>query len=84
MKYKVQIVHAAEKEMDKLPTVIHTRISRRILSLEDDPRPKSVKKLSGREEYRLRVGDYRVLYTVDDKDTIVIIFAVSHRREAYY
>ena len=84
MKYKVRIVHTAEREMDNLPAVIHTRISRRILSLEDDPRPKGVKKLSGREEYRLRVGDYRILYTVDDKDTIVIICAVSHRREAYH
>ena len=83
MKYKVQIVHAAEKEMDKLPTAIHTRISRRILSLEDNPRPRGVKKLSGREEYRLRIGDYRVLYTVDDKDSIVTIFAVGHRREVY-
>jgi len=83
VKYKVQIVHAAEKEMDKLPAVIHTRISRRILSLEANPRPRGVKKLGGREEYRLRAGDYRVLYTVDDKDNMVTIFAVGHRREVY-
>ena len=83
MKYKVQILHAAEKEMDKLPTATHTRISRRILSLEDNPRPKGVKKLGGREEYRLRVGNYRVLYTVDDEESIVTIFAIGHRREVY-
>ena len=83
MKYKVRIVHAAEKEMDNLPRAIHARISRRILSLEDNPRPRGVKKLSGREEYRLRVGDYRVLYTVDDTDSMVTIFAIGHRREVY-
>ena len=83
MKYKVRIVRTAEKEMDKLPRAIHTRISRRILSLEDNPRPRGVKKLGRREEYRLRVGDYRVLYTIDDKDSIVTILAVGHRREVY-
>ncbi len=83
MKYEVRIVRTAEKEMDKLPRAIHARISRRILSLEDNPRPRGAKKLGRREEYRLRVGDYRVLYTVDDKDSIVTIFAVGHRREVY-
>lgn len=69
--------------MDKLPTQIHIRIGSRILSLEDSPRPRSAKKLSGREEYRLRAGDYRVLYTIDDKERIITILAVGHRREVY-
>jgi len=69
--------------MDKLPALIHTRISRGILVLEDNPRPRGTKKLSGREEYRLRVGDYRVLYTIDDKGCVVTVFAVGHRREVY-
>lgn len=83
MAYEVQIVSAAEREMDKLPGAVHKRISRRILTLEDNPRPRGAKKLSGREEYRLRIGDYRVLYTVDDKNAVVTIFAVGHRREIY-
>lgn len=83
MEYKVRIAQAAEKEMDKLPAVLHTRISQRILSLEDNPRPRGAKKLSGREEYRLRIGDYRVLYTIDDGDMTVAVFAVGHRREGY-
>ena len=83
MKYAVRIVPAAETEMDKLPTPVHTRVSRRILSLEDNPRPRGAKKLSGHEEYRLRVGDYRVLYTIDDKRRMVTVFAVGHRREVY-
>ena len=83
MGYEVRIVSAAEREMDKLPAAIHKRISRRILTLEDNPRLRGVKKLSGREEYRLRIGDYRILYTVDDKNRVVTIFAVGHRREIY-
>lgn len=83
MKYEVQIIPGAEREMDRLPAPIHTRISRRILSLEDNPRPRGIKKLSGHEEYRLRVGDYRVLYTIDDKNGVIIVFAVGHRREVY-
>lgn len=61
MKYEVQIIPAAERQMDRLLTAVHGRISRRILSLEDNPRPRNVKKLSGLGEYRLRIGDYRVL-----------------------
>ena len=83
MKYQVRIIPSAEKEMDKLPALIHARISRQILLLEDNPRPKGAKKLSGREEYRLRAGDYRVLYTIDDKGHVVTVFAVGHRREVY-
>lgn len=83
MKYEVRVVPAAEREMDKLPTSVHTRISRRILSLEDNPRPRGAKKLSGSEEYRLRVGDYRVLYTIDDERCIITVFVVGHRREVY-
>jgi len=83
VKYQVRIIPSAEKEMDKLPALIHRRVSRRIFLLEDNPRPEGTKKLSGREEYRLRAGDYRVLYTIDDKQHVVTVFAVGHRREVY-
>jgi len=69
--------------MDKLPALIHRRISRRILLLEDNPRPTGARKLGDRDEYRLRVGDYRILYSIDDKGHIVTVFAVGHRREVY-
>ena len=83
MKYEIRILSSAEKEMDKLPIVVHSRISNRILSLENNPRPRGAKKLSGRDEYRLRVGNYRILYTISDSDNAVTIIAVGHRREAY-
>ena len=83
MKYKVRIIRAAEKEMDRLPRAIHARISRKTLSLEDNPGPRGAKKPSGREEYRLRVGDYRLLYTINDEAWVIRIFAVGHRGEVY-
>ena len=83
MKYKIRLLSSAEKELNKLSTVTCIRISKNILSLEDNPRPRGVKKLSNRDEYRLRVGAYRILYTVSDHDSTVIIIAVGHRREIY-
>jgi mRNA interferase RelE/StbE len=79
----VRILRSAEKEMDRLPTIFHARLSQRILSLEENPRPRGIKKLSGREEYRLRIGDYRILYVVNDESRTVTVLAVGHRREVY-
>ena len=83
MSYAVEIKRSAEKEMDRLPDNIHKRISNKILSLETNPRPPGNKKLQGEDGYRLRVGNYRVLYTVDDQTSHVFVYSVAHRREAY-
>lgn len=83
MKYEIRIIASAEKELDKLETSIFKRLTEKILSLENEPRPPGSKKLIGRGEYRLRVGNYRILYTVDDANFIVTIYAARHRREAY-
>jgi len=81
--YEIRIIRSAEKELDNLPSTVYNRLSKRIISLGDKPRPVGVKKLSGREEYRLRVGDYRILYIIDDKNRTITILAVGHRREVY-
>jgi len=83
MTYQVILQRSAEKELDALEKPVHKRIAARLLALEEDPRPAGVKKLQGQEIYRLRVGDYRVLYTIDDKSKQVTVAAVGHRREAY-
>jgi len=81
--YTVEIKRSAEKEMDRLPNKIHRHISEKILALEANPRPPGTRKLQGGEGYRLRIGDYRVLYTVDDQTRHVFVYSVAHRREAY-
>lgn len=83
MSYEVHLVPSVEKEMGRFTDLIHDRISSRILTLENNPRPRGFKKLSGREEYRIRAGDYRILYVVNDQDHIVTILAVGHRRDVY-
>ncbi|MFH1922013.1 MAG: type II toxin-antitoxin system RelE/ParE family toxin [Planctomycetota bacterium] len=82
-KYEIRIKASAEREMDSLSTGVLARLSKAILGLESSPRPAKCKKLRGRHEYRLRVGAYRILYTIDDTTRIVEIVAVRHRRDAY-
>lgn len=55
----------------------------RVGVLADDPRPPGIQKLRGRDQYRLRIGDYRVLYVIDDDGQIVTIASVGHRRDVY-
>ncbi len=83
MVYTVEIKRSAEKEMDRLPAKIHKNVANKILALENNARPPGSIKLQGGDGYRLRVGDYRVLYTIDDQARRVFVYSVAHRREAY-
>jgi len=83
VRYTVEIKRSAEREIDGLPPNIHQRISEKIIALETNPRPPTSAKLQGGEGYRLRVGDYRVLYIIDDKARRIFVYGVAHRREAY-
>ena len=82
-RYRVRIKRSAEREMDALTSRTFDRVSRKALSLESNPRPAGSRKLRGLSEYRIRVGDYRILYTIDDAKRLVEIVAVGHRREVY-
>jgi mRNA interferase RelE/StbE len=81
--YAVDIHAPAKKSLCRLPENIQTRIARAMLALEENPRPSGVVKLSGREAWRIRIGDYRVIYTIDDGKKEVVVFAIGHRREIY-
>ena len=83
MKWRITFARTAEKELARFSTETQSRVGRAIRSLEDDPRPASAKHLKGREEFRLRVGDYRVLYTLNHESRVVTISAIGHRREVY-
>ena len=83
MAYTVTLTRSAEKELDRLPAQLHTRLTRKLLALEANPRPTGVQKLHGEDRYRIRIGDYRVLYLIDDDSKTVAIIAVGHRREVY-
>jgi len=83
MSYTVTLRAAAEKELDGLPEKVADRIIDRLLALEENPRPAGCKKLKGREAYRLRVGEYRALYLINDKAKEVIVESVGHRKDVY-
>lgn len=69
--------------MDDLPTKMFERISQALLKLESNPRPHGCQKLRGQEAYRVRVGIYRVLYSIHEGKREVEVFAVDHRKDAY-
>jgi mRNA interferase RelE/StbE len=81
--YTVLILPSAQKQLDKLPNAIATRIEDKMLDLENDPRPPGCKKLKGRDAYRIRIGDYRVIYEIHDGRLVVTVITVGHRREVY-
>jgi mRNA interferase RelE/StbE len=83
MTYRVIIASSARREIDKLTTDIRQRIIARILSLEQEPRPIGVIKKQGEDAYRIRVGDYRVIYSIEDAVKIVTVIKVGHRRDVY-
>jgi len=83
MSYRVIIPRSVQKELDKLPKRIADEILRGIEDLQSNPRPLSCKKLEEREAWRIRVGDYRVIYEIDDKKKTVILFRIRHRKDVY-
>ena len=83
MTYTVTLRATAEKELDGLPEKVADRIMDRLLALEENPRPAGCKKLKGREAYRVRVGEYRALYLINDKAKEVIIESIGHRKDVY-
>ena len=83
MKYSVELTKSAEKELLSLPNKEQSRISRALKGLEDNP-PHGVKKLKGEENlYRIRIGKYRAIYTIQDHVLLVIVFDVGHRKDIY-
>jgi mRNA interferase RelE/StbE len=82
-RYKITIKRSAAKELNDIPKKDLGRITKRIQALADNPRPPGSEKLSAQECHRIRQGDYRVVYSIDDRNFIVDIFKIGHRREIY-
>jgi mRNA interferase RelE/StbE len=83
MAYSVGVQRRAQKQIARLSATTQDRIENALQALADDPRPRNSRKLRGRESLRLRVGDYRVIYEVDDDRQVVTVFQVGHRRDIY-
>ena len=83
--YTISIKPSALKEINKLPTPTIKKIGKAIDGLSKNPRPDGVKKLKGSDEelYRIRIGDYRIVYSIEDEIKIIDILKVGHRKDIY-
>jgi len=81
--YTVLILRRAQKELARLSPEPYARVRDAIRALAGDPRPQGCLKLTAREGWRVRVGDYRLVYEIDDKQRTVMVLHVSHRRDVY-
>jgi mRNA interferase RelE/StbE len=82
--YAVALTRTAERELGRLPSSVARRVAAAIDGLEQNPRPRGATKLVGSvSTYRIRVGEYRVIYEVDDESRSVLVTRVRHRKDAY-
>jgi mRNA interferase RelE/StbE len=82
--YEVYLERSAGNDLKRLPTSTFDRIVYQIKTLAENPRPSGCRKLTGsKNDWRIRIGDYRVLYEIDERAKAVRIMRVRHRREAY-
>ena len=82
--YSVILTGSAQKELAELPKQVQLRIIKAAYALAETPFPPGVKKLKGRElRYRIRIGDYRLLYTINGSELIIMVLKIAHRQNAY-
>jgi mRNA interferase RelE/StbE len=82
--YRLAVKESVAKDLRTVPNADVARILARVNALSEDPRPSGCEKLSGQERYRLRQGDYRILYEIDDGRRTVTVVKVGHRRDVYH
>ena len=84
MTYEIIITKSIQKQLDNLPNNIQERVYEKIAQLAEEPRPDGVVKLKGYDnEYRIRIGDYRLIYEIRDEQLIVLLVQCKHRRDVY-
>ena len=84
MRYTVTLERAAQRALDTLRGDLYRRTIEALRALADNPRPHGVKKLRGRaDHYRVRVGDWRIVYTIRDRELVVLVLRIAHRGHVY-
>jgi mRNA interferase RelE/StbE len=81
--YNLFVKKSAERELRALPKQDLRRVTERLLRLSHNPRPPGCEKLSGHDQYRIRQGDYRIVYAIDDAARVVTLVKIGHRRDVY-
>lgn len=83
MLYTINFTKQAFKDLDKINEPFYSNIKQAIINLSVNPRPTGFKKLKGREGFRIRIGNYRVIYNVYDNELVVEVIALGHRKNIY-
>ncbi len=83
MSYQVNLPKTVQKQLNILPQELKQRILKALVQLQEEPRPVNSLQMKGGQGFRLRIGDYRVLYDIDDGNKIVNLRRIGHRREIY-
>lgn len=84
MAYSILLAPPAERQLKALPPTIQKRLVRRLKTLQGNPRPQGVKKLAGKDNlYRIREGDYRIVYTIRDTELVILVVKIGDRKEVY-
>ncbi len=84
MAYNIILKPSAQKSLIHLPPTIQTRLLDAIQALSDNPRPSGVKKLQSKQDlYRIRVGDYRIVYAIEDNRLLILVATIGHRKDVY-
>ena len=81
--YTIVLSKKAQKQLDKLPDNIAEPIFEAISLLENEPRPSGCKKLQGRDGFRIRIGNYRVIYEIYDNELVIDVITLGHRKDIY-
>jgi mRNA interferase RelE/StbE len=81
--YRIELRRKAQRSLDKLPKSDFTAIIEAVKNLAESPRPKGVEKIKSAGLWRIRYGDYRIVYSIDDDNKIIVILRIGHRREIY-
>jgi mRNA interferase RelE/StbE len=82
-RYKIELRPAAARALRKLDPQVARRVQAAIALLAEDPRPPASRPLRGRPAWRVRVGDYRILYTIEDDALLIVVVTLGHRRDIY-
>ena len=81
--YKVQVERKAQKKLAKIHSPYFSNIKTAILNLADNPRPNGCKKLKGRDAFRIRIADYRIIYEIHNNILLVLVIDLGHRKDIY-
>ncbi len=83
MPYRVIVKPSADRQLKRLPLAVATRLVAAMTALEDDPRPKGCKKLAGMDAWRIRVADYRIVYEIHEREIVILVLRIAHRKDIY-